>query len=170
MTEYTPTIQSVRDGYVWLSAEDNPVARDLAGEDFDRFLACVRRDAYDEAQEWENEVAAALPERYDGEEDQREITLRAVKEMAAREAWVDDRISREPMRHPHAEAHFPELEAEFDRFLARVRRDAAREALDGLAEHIDWTASQFLGVRVGSQKAQDVRDYRDEHYPEETDR
>lgn len=55
-------------------------------------------------------------------------------------------------------------------FLARVRRDAAREALDGLAEHIDWTASRLLGVRVGSQKAQDVRDYRDEHYPEETDR
>ena len=58
--------------------------------------------------------------------------------------------------------------AEFDRFLARVRRDAAREALDGLAEHIDWTASQFLGVRVGTQKAQDVRDYRDTHYPKET--
>lgn len=91
MTEYTPTIQGVRDGYVWLVAEDIPVARDLAGE-------------------------------------------------------------------------------EFDRFLARVRRDAAREALDGLAEHIDLTASQFLGIRVGSQKAQDVRDYRDEHYPEETDR
>lgn len=51
---------------------------------------------------------------------------------------------------------------------ARVRRDAAREALDGLAEHIDWTASQLLGIRVGSQKAQDVRDYRDTHYPEKS--
>lgn len=43
--EYVPSIQSVRDGYVWLSAEDNPVGRELAGEDFDRFLAHVRRDA-----------------------------------------------------------------------------------------------------------------------------
>lgn len=51
---------------------------------------------------------------------------------------------------------------------ARVHRDAAREALDGLAEHTDWTASQLLGFRVASQKAQDVRDYRDTHYPEET--
>lgn len=48
-SEYTPTIQSVRDGYVWLSAEDNPVACELAGEDFDRFLASVRRDAAREA-------------------------------------------------------------------------------------------------------------------------
>ena len=62
---------------------------------------------------------------------------------------------------------YPDVMDEWlDRFLARVRRDAAREALDGLAEHIDWTASQFLGIRVGSQKAQDVRDYRDEHYPD----
>ena len=45
MAEYTPTIQSVRDGYVWLSAEDNPGARELAGEDFDRFLARVRLEA-----------------------------------------------------------------------------------------------------------------------------
>ena len=35
--------------------------------------------------------------------------------------------------------------------------------------HIDQLASQFLGVRVGSQKAQDVRDYRDTHYPEEAE-
>lgn len=47
--QYVPTIQSVRDGYVWLSAEDNPVAREMAGEDFDRFLARVRRDAAREA-------------------------------------------------------------------------------------------------------------------------
>ena len=46
--EYVPSIQSVRDGYVWLSAEDNPAARELAGEDFDRFLARVRRDAWAE--------------------------------------------------------------------------------------------------------------------------
>lgn len=58
--------------------------------------------------------------------------------------------------------------AQFDAWLARVRRDAAREALCGLAEHIDRIASQTLGVRVVSQKAQDVRNYRDEHYPEET--
>ena len=53
-----------------------------------------------------------------------------------------------------------ELEAEFDRFLARVRRDAAREALDGLA--ID------LAVTSGYTEAEEVRDYRDAHYPEET--
>lgn len=35
--------------------------------------------------EWENEVAAALPERYDGDGDQRAIILRAVRDMAARE-------------------------------------------------------------------------------------
>ena len=49
---------------------------------------------------------------------------------------------------------------EFDRFLARVRRDAAREALDGLA--ID------LAVTSGYTEAEEVRDYRDAHYPEET--
>ena len=45
-------------------------------------------------------------------------------------------------------------------FLARVRRDAAREALDGLA--ID------LAVTSGYTEAEEVRDYRDAHYPEET--
>ena len=45
-------------------------------------------------------------------------------------------------------------------FLARVRRDAAREALDGLA--ID------LAVTSGDTEAEEVRDYRDAHYPEET--
>lgn len=53
-------------------------------------------------------------------------------------------------------------------FIAQARRDAAREALDGLADYIDLTASQFLGVSAGSQKAQDVRDYRDYYYPEVT--
>ena len=62
-----------------------------------------------------------------------------------------------------------ERDAAWDRFLARVRRDAKAEALSGLADHIDQIASQFLGVRVGSQKAQDVRDYRDTHYPEEAE-
>ena len=41
---------------------------------------------------------------------------------------------------------------------ARVRRDAAREALDGLA--ID------LAVTSGYTEAEEVRDYRDAHYPE----
>ena len=54
----------------------------------------------------------------------------------------------------------PDTEQEFDRFLARVRRDAAREALDGLA--ID------LAVTSGCTEAEEVRDYRDAHYPEET--
>ena len=77
--------------------------------------------------------------------------------------------SEATVRHSYvvieARSDLPEARAEFDRFIAKVKRDAAREALDGLAEHIDWTASQFLGVRVGSQKAQDVRTYRDTNYP-----
>ena len=54
-----------------------------------------------------------------------------------------------------------EYRADFDRFLARVRRDAAREALDGLA--ID------LAVTSGYTEAEEVRDYRDAHYPETED-
>ena len=49
---------------------------------------------------------------------------------------------------------------EMKRGLARVRRDAAREALDGLA--ID------LAVTSGYTEAEEVRDYRNAHYPEET--
>ena len=56
--------------------------------------------------------------------------------------------------------HHAAVDAAFDRFLARVRRDAAREALDGLA--ID------LAVTSGYTEAEEVRDYRDAHYPEET--
>ena len=48
----------------------------------------------------------------------------------------------------------------WDEWIARVRRDAAREALDGLA--ID------LAVTSGYTEAEEVRDYRDAHYPEET--
>ena len=48
----------------------------------------------------------------------------------------------------------------FEAWLARVRRDAAREALDGLA--ID------LAVTSGYTEAEEVRDYRDAHYPEES--
>ena len=48
----------------------------------------------------------------------------------------------------------------FAAWLARVRRDAAREALDGLA--ID------LAVTSGCTEAEEVRDYRDAHYPEES--
>ena len=55
-------------------------------------------------------------------------------------------------------------EQEYTRWLAahdaRVRRDAAREALDGLA--ID------LAVTSGYTEAEEVRDYRDAHYPKET--
>lgn len=51
--------------------------------------------------------------------------------------------------------------------IRKAERDAAREALDGLAEHIDQVASHFVGFSVGSQKAQDVRDYRDTHHPKE---
>ena len=55
-------------------------------------------------------------------------------------------------------------EQEYTRWLAahdaRVRRDAAREALNGLA--ID------LAVTSGHTEAEEVRDYRDAHYPEES--
>ena len=86
---------------------------------------------------------------------------------------ADDYTPSEPtVRHSYvvieARSDLPEARAEFDRFIAKVRRDAAREALDGLAEHIDQIASHFVGFSVGSQKAQDVRDYRETHYPEET--
>ena len=57
-----------------------------------------------------------------------------------------------------------EADARWSRWLAahdaRVRRDAAREALDRLA--ID------LAVTSGYTEAEEVRDYRDAHYPEET--
>ena len=52
-----------------------------------------------------------------------------------------------------------EAVARWDEWIARVRRDAAREALDGLA--ID------LAVTSGYTEAEEVRDYRDAHYPEE---
>ena len=73
------------------------------------------------------------------------------------------------VRHSLALVDFPrgdrpeweqKLREEFRRGLARVRRDAAREALDGLA--ID------LAVTSGYTEAEEVRDYRDAHYPEET--
>ena len=46
----------------------------------------------------------------------------------------------------------------WDEWIARVKRDAARAALDGLA--ID------LAVTSGYTEAEEVRDYRDAHYPE----
>lgn len=47
----------------------------------------------------------------------------------------------------------------FEAWLRRVRRDAAREALDGLVEK--------YGSPVDRTR---IADYRDTHYPEETDR
>ena len=71
--------------------------------------------------------------------------------------------SEDEMRHAYWLTrmldHHAAVNAAFDRFLARVRRDAAREALDGLA--ID------LAVTSGYTEAEEVRDYRDAHYPEE---
>lgn len=65
------------------------------------------------------------------------------------------------LAHQGLEAQLDAGEA-YDRWLAardaRVRRDAAREALDGLA--ID------LAVTSGYTEAEEVRDYRDAHYPE----
>ena len=52
------------------------------------------------------------------------------------------------------------IREDWEAFLARVRRGAVREALDGLA--ID------LAVTSGHTEAEEVRDYRDAHYPEET--
>ena len=42
--------------------------------------------------------------------------------------------------------------------IASVRRDAAREALNGLARNLAATS--------GDTEAEEVRDYRDAHYPE----
>ena len=64
---------------------------------------------------------------------------------------------REGATRTHAEQEYTRWLAAHD---ARVRRDAAREALDGLA--ID------LAVTSGYTEAEEVRDYRDAHYPEET--
>ena len=72
--------------------------------------------------------------------------------------------SEDEMRHAYWLTrmldHYADVNGAFDRFLARVRRDAARGALDGLA--ID------LAVTSGYTEAEEVRDYRDAHYPEET--
>ena len=67
-------------------------------------------------------------------------------------AWIESEASADDINV---------ASAEFDRYLARVRRDAAREALDGLA--ID------LAVTSGYTEAEEVRDYRDAHYPETED-
>ena len=64
---------------------------------------------------------------------------------------------RDGATRTHAEREYTRWLAAHD---ARVRRDAAREALDGLA--ID------LAVTSGDTEAEEVRDYRDAHYPEET--
>ena len=48
MSEYTPTTEQVRSGYVWLSAGDNPGAQEEASEDFYRWLRGVLADAWDE--------------------------------------------------------------------------------------------------------------------------
>ena len=64
---------------------------------------------------------------------------------------------REGATRTHAEREYTRWLAAHD---ARVRRDAAREALGGLA--ID------LAVTSGYTEAEEVRDYRDAHYPEET--
>ena len=81
----------------------------------------------------------------------------------------DEDMEERYVRHSLALVDFPrgdrpeweqKLREEFRRGLARVRRDAAQEALDGLA--ID------LAVTSGYTEAEEVRDYRDAHYPEET--
>ena len=61
-----------------------------------------------------------------------------------------------------AKVTMEEADQAFDRFLARVRRDAAREALNGLARNLAATS--------GDTEAEEVRDYRDAHYPETGDR
>ena len=63
-------------------------------------------------------------------------------------------------------------------FLARVRRDAARDALDGLVQTFQWGGWSDT-LKRGSQPADLMgnanrvtgwmRDYRDTHYPEETE-
>lgn len=53
-----------------------------------------------------------------------------------------------------------------DAFLAERENAAARQALTDLAEHIDQTASHIVGIRVHSQKAQSVLDFRDKNFPQ----
>lgn len=78
--------------------------------------------------EWENEVAAALPERYDGDEDQRDIILRAVRDMAARE-------TQEP------------TDAEAIAYLAAFVEDLPPGAGD------DWTPDTIAHVKRGLRAA-----------------
>ena len=74
-------------------------------------------------------------------------------------AYVDEWVAQSDFLTRHQEREAERAgEAAWDRFLARVRRDAAREALDWLA--ID------LAVTSGYTEAEEVRDYRDAHYPE----
>ena len=71
--------------------------------------------------------------------------------------------SEDEMRHAYRLTrlldHHAAVDAAFDRFLTHVRRDAAREALNGLARNLAATS--------GDTEAEEVRDYRDAHYPEE---
>ena len=77
-------------------------------------------------------------------------------------AYVDEWVAQSDFLTRHQEREAERAgEAAWDAFLARVRRDAAREALDGLA--ID------LAVTSGYTEAEEVRDYRDAHYPETED-
>ena len=65
--EYVPSEDEMREAYVWLSAGDNEGAREQAGEDFDRFLVRVRRDAAREALDglsaWLGDLAEKHPAR-----------------------------------------------------------------------------------------------------------
>ena len=74
-------------------------------------------------------------------------------------AYVDEWVAQSDFLTRHQEREAERAgEAAWDAFLARVRRDAAREALDGLAIG--------LAVTSGYTEAEEVRDYRDAHYPE----
>lgn len=49
--QYVPSEDEIREAYVWLSAGDNEGAREQATEDFNRGVARIRCDAYDEGYE-----------------------------------------------------------------------------------------------------------------------
>lgn len=49
-------------------------------------------------EEWSNEIAMVLPERYDGEEAQEDIILRAVNDLVERESSIAARARAEGMR------------------------------------------------------------------------
>ncbi|MGC0143167.1 hypothetical protein [Pseudactinotalea sp. Z1732] len=63
MSERTPTTEDVRHGYAWLSAGDNPGAREAAEGDFDTWLAAHDAQVRAEIAEQIAQAIEAIDER-----------------------------------------------------------------------------------------------------------